>query len=1160
MSVSKVTELPEALQPYEFHKVVMTSRSGSKEFTADCPFCGRSQKLSINSTNGMWRCLVCNEGEEKGKSVKGGNSMSFLRTLFRLGREAVETPTPAIQERYKALAAERGFLQTGTLHRWELAPSLLTNEWTIPSYNPEGKLCQLSRYARIKVSEGVYKNRWLNTKGLSPQIFGMHLWNTTKPFVYVCEGPWDAMILYEMLTSVKRTENGLAPTGSIRSSLYNDANIIALPGCNQFNERWRSLFEGKHVILMFDNDHPKKHPRTGQLLPPAALAGAQRVTEILTAHHKPPESINYLRWGTEGFDPSLPSGTDLRDVFKDAGNVLGPRIKALDKLLSKVTYVPDEWVKTPARASGNAKTKSRSDELECTSYKDLVNSWRKALKWTEGLDHALACMLATVSSTMRVGDQLWMKIIGPASCLDGDTKIYDPVDKSNLTVRERAKLKKKFFVYSRTQDGGLKIGQALPPEEYQPAQMFEVTFKSGKQLRVTFGHEFWDGKDYVSLKQIYALLQKQESFAYPLQTISGSALLAQTLDAQRLLQTTEGSLENYSVDSYPYGEPLQNLSKDAQYVAPLHDGVPELTQCDCYDKSEYERNHRCQHICHSSNIRELSRVSSSQYEDATQLHATSGSDEHFDRWSSLNDNTLPETTLEHKGQPTLESAAQSNAFQTLHYSQQESYKREPDLPEAYVQFDLESNPVCTYVNNHQSSSDSNLAFSPVLGQPHSTLSNVSELLSRTENAYSIERNSSLQDITLQVRPDEPETNLLEQPQHVSIDKGIELGQLPLPEFDEIVKVRYIGERNYYDFHVPLTNNYWAEGFFHHNCGKTTLGQALASNDEHVVVRDVIRGFTSGWRQEDGSTYDLASEVNGKTMLTLDGDTLIQSPGLTSILSEGRRLYDGSLTSHFKNGAGKDIADHRFTWLLFGTSSLRSIDSSELGERFLDCVVMEGIDDELEDEILMRVANRVVRNMSIDIHQVGAKQDEPDMTVAKAMTAGYVTYLKKNLTQLMSKIQTSDEALFALTRIGKFVAFMRARPSELQDETAEREFAARLVSQHIRLASCLAVVLNKDSLEGEPLKRTRKVALDTARGKTMEICRHLYAAGEDGLEPKTIALYTTQKESEVRKMLRFLRQIQVTEVHMKQSAKGIQPKSTYRLTKQLQRLWAQVHEL
>ncbi len=43
----------------------------------------------------------------------------------------------------------------------------------------------------------------------------------------------------------------------------------------------------------------------------------------------------------------------------------------------------------------------------------------------------------------------------------------------------------------------------------------------------------------------------------------------------------------------------------------------------------------------------------------------------------------------------------------------------------------------------------------------------------------------------------------------------------------IQRIDRSGQEEYFDFHVPIYNNYWMGGLFHHNCGKTTAARILA---------------------------------------------------------------------------------------------------------------------------------------------------------------------------------------------------------------------------------------------------------------------------------------------------------------------------------------------
>ena len=139
--------------------------------------------------------------------------------------------------------------------------------------------------------------------------------NPSKSEIYLCEGPWDAMILWELLGNAKWNEEGEQLRSSANrenNSLLTDANVMAVPGCLTFSEAWAPLFAEKVVYLLYDSDHPIKS-KSGKLLPPAGQTGMRRVATILAGAVNPPEQIVYLRWGSKGYNKDLPSGFDLRD-------------------------------------------------------------------------------------------------------------------------------------------------------------------------------------------------------------------------------------------------------------------------------------------------------------------------------------------------------------------------------------------------------------------------------------------------------------------------------------------------------------------------------------------------------------------------------------------------------------------------------------------------------------------------------------------------------------------------------------------------------------------------------------------------------------------------------------------------------------------------------
>jgi len=388
-------EQPDNLKPYIFHGVDLEYGKNDKEALGDCPFCKSEYKFSVKIETGQGRCFKCSEGM---------NATSFLKKMYEKGFEETEF------EEYENLAQDRGVAYPETLISWGLFLNYTSTagnrNWIVPGYTFKDKTLKLTQLYKYLVTDKI--KLLLPTPTMGHKLFGLNLFDPNKPENYICEGPWDAMVLWETLSRTKIDEEGkYSSTSNIKKSLLADANVLGVPGCGTFFEDWAGLFEDSTVYILFDSDKP-----VGENSFPAGFNGMKRIVRILTESNTPPESINYLKWGEEGYDKSLPRGYDIRDLLNQDG--VENRLKHLPELYDKLRPVDEDWLSNPSeKAKSNGQV---IEPVDCSSYKQMINAWKKALKWTDGLDAGLSVMLASSMSTNLIGEQLWFKIIGPPSC------------------------------------------------------------------------------------------------------------------------------------------------------------------------------------------------------------------------------------------------------------------------------------------------------------------------------------------------------------------------------------------------------------------------------------------------------------------------------------------------------------------------------------------------------------------------------------------------------------------------------------------------------------------------------------------------------------------------------------------------------------------------
>lgn len=372
---------PDRLRPYAFHGVHLTVQG--PQAVGDCPLCGREGKFTVHVGTGLWRCFVCGVGTERG----GGNPLVLLRCLHA----AYAAATPP--EELHRIAQDRRLAVPGTVAAWGGCVDS-GRAWAIPGYGPGGTLDQL--YRRVWLDGG---RCLLPTPGVWPEgrVHALHLpandFDPARPNVWVAEGPWDGMALWEAGASA-------------------DTNVVAVPGCNVWRDEWSELCRGKHVTLWYDSDHPVPEAlRQGRTVRPG-LDGMCRVARRLSGIAA---SVRFVRWGREGYDPSRPSGWDVRDHLAQGADLEGRRT-LLAELLARVESAPADWF-TPHTSNGAAPgTNGHAANVEpepCDSWAACEAAWRDALEWRAELGDVLSVMLAVAASVQQAGDnQLFLRVIG----------------------------------------------------------------------------------------------------------------------------------------------------------------------------------------------------------------------------------------------------------------------------------------------------------------------------------------------------------------------------------------------------------------------------------------------------------------------------------------------------------------------------------------------------------------------------------------------------------------------------------------------------------------------------------------------------------------------------------------------------------------------------
>lgn len=371
---------PDPIKTYESHGVIFHSSEGG-EHKGECPFCN-GKAFFVNDKEGVFHCKTC---------PVQGNKYVFLQLYYD---HCYEKTTAKQRE---TLAKDRS-LPVEAVEMAEYAYDSTNRRWLIPVRDDKGAMLNLGRWSMVNLIDG--KRPVLMTASCKTHLGNRERIGDSKK-VYICEGPWDCIALEWLLLQSK----------------IKDA-VVWVPGSNNFNQDWAKYFEGKEVVLLYDNDDP------GSL-------GMERAIEIIRNEGKP-KSITSIQWPN-----SYPEKFDIRDF-------VGKKVKTPKKALTELLAMLEEVkFKAPKKHS-----------IERTSFSQLVDDFGKEIHVTPELMNGLLLVLSVIFSNKIFADPynpLWLFLVGPPG--SGKTLVLQTSSDSELSHFEGSMTSKTLVSGFKTPDG-----------------------------------------------------------------------------------------------------------------------------------------------------------------------------------------------------------------------------------------------------------------------------------------------------------------------------------------------------------------------------------------------------------------------------------------------------------------------------------------------------------------------------------------------------------------------------------------------------------------------------------------------------------------------------------------------------------------------------------